>query len=118
MKNINSVAISGNLTRDPEQNGPAVKFTVAVNDRTKDGDEWTDRPNYIDCVVFGKYGEVLLGQLRKGIKVCVQGRLRWSSWEKDGKKRSKVEVAADTVEVLAPRDDRPAENLADEEIPF
>ena len=116
MTNINAVAISGNLTRDAEKNGPAVKFTVAVNDRVKNGDEWEDYANYVPCVVFGRYGESLQPKLRKGAKVAVEGRLRWSSWEKDGKRQSKLEVIAGTVEVMA--SDRPADNLADEEIPF
>lgn len=118
MKNINHVCISGNLTRDAEVlhgTGTVVKFTVAVNDRVKSGDEWTDYANFIDCVLFGKLGDTLSDRLKKGAKVCIDGKLRYSQWEKDGQKRSKVEIIAETVETMV---EKSAETSADEEIPF
>ena len=104
---INSVSISGNLTRDPElrafPSGTSVlRFGVAVNDRRKNSTtgEWEDKPNYIDCVVFGKRAETLETKLRKGCKVFVSGKLSYSSWEtKDGQKRSKIEVVGNDVEI-------------------
>lgn len=117
---INRVTISGNLTRDPElrEAGGAtiLSFSVAVNDRSKNQQtgEWEDRPNFIDCVMFGRRGEALAPLLSKGLKVAVSGRLRYSSWEaKDGTKRSKVEVAADEVELMA-RAERREEVAADD----
>ena len=117
---INRVTISGNLTRDPElrEAGGAtiLSFSVAVNDRAKNQQtgEWEDRPNFIDCVMFGKRAEALAPLLSKGLKVAVSGRLRYSSWEaKDGTKRSKVEVAADEVELMA-RAERREEVAADD----
>ena len=98
---INTVCISGNLVRDAERrgNGP-LAFTVAVNSRTKDASgEWADKPNYIDCVLFGKLGEAIQERLKKGEKVCVQGELRQNTWEKDGQKRSKTEVYVGNIEV-------------------
>jgi len=117
---INRVTISGNLTRDPElreAGGSSVlAFSVAVNDRSKNQQtgEWEDRPNFIDCVMFGRRGEALAPLLHKGLKVAVSGKLRYSSWEaKDGAKRSKVEVAADEVELMA-RAERREEVAADD----
>lgn len=118
MKNINHVCISGNLTRDAEVlhgTGTVVKFTVAVNDRVKSGDEWEDYANFIDCTTFGKYAEIVSRDLKKGAKVCVEGRLRYSTWEQDGKKRSRVEVIADTIETLAAARATEAKN---DEVPF
>ena len=107
---INRVNISGNLTRDPElratQSGSSVlTFGVAVNDRRRNPQtgEWEDYPNYIDCVVFGNRAEPLSRFLSKGMKVAVEGKLRWSQWERDGQKRSKIEVIVDEVEFLSPR---------------
>ena len=106
---INSVAISGNLTRDSElralANGTSVlTFGVAVNERVKNQQtgEWEDRPNFVDCVIFGTRADALQRYLVKGARVAVTGRLRYSSWEKNGQKRSKLEVIADNVD-LAPR---------------
>lgn len=109
MSNINQVVISGNLTRDPElrstSGGSSVlEFSVAVNDRVKEGAEWKDRPNYIDCVLFGTRADSLSRFMHKGDKVCVTGKLHWSSWEKDGQKRSKVNVYANDVELMSRRD--------------
>ena len=105
---INRVNISGNLTRDPELRSTAagtqiLTFGVAVNDRRRNPktNEWEDYPNFIDCVVFGGRAESLHKFLRKGSKVAVEGKLRWSQWEKDGGKRSKLEVVVDEVEFLS-----------------
>lgn len=105
---INNVIITGNLTRDPELRNTAsgtsvLQFSVAVNDRVKENGEWKDRANYIDCTMFGSRAEALSRLLRKGSKVAVQGKLHWSSWEKDGQKRSKVEVWPNEVELLTPK---------------
>lgn len=106
---INRVAITGNLTRDPElryaQNGtPILDMGVAVNDRARNQQtgEWGDRPNFVDLTMFGKRAEAVAPYLSKGSKVAVEGRLRWSQWQaKDGSKRSKLEVVVDEVEFMS-----------------
>ena len=128
--------ISGNLTRDPEtrrtNGGMAVlSFGVAVNDRAKNPQtgEWEDRPNFVDCVMFGTRAEAVSRYLSKGSKVAIGGKLRYSSWEKDGQRRSKLEVIVDEIEFMSRREDgarlaasQPASALVpdvyDEDIPF
>lgn len=136
---INRVVISGNLTRDPELrstgSGTSVlRLGVAVNDRRKNQQtgEWEEFPNFIDVTVFGARGEALSRFLSKGSKVAIEGKLRWSQWETaQGDKRSSIEVIADEIEFLSPRDSSsggrtaspapaasaPADDL-EEEIPF
>ena len=107
--NINTVSISGYLTRDAEKRATAggttvVNFGIAVNDRrqNKETGEWEDVPNFIDCVVFGKYGDSMEQHLRKGVKAAIKGKLHYSSWEtKDGSKRSKVEVVAEQIDLMS-----------------
>lgn len=108
---INRVNISGNLTRDPEMrqtNGgmSILGFGVAVNDRRKNPQtgEWEDMPNYVDCAMFGTRAEKVQPYLTKGMKVCIEGKLRYSSWEKYGQKRSKLEVIVDEIEFMSRRD--------------
>lgn len=109
---VNRVVVSGNLTREPElrQAGSSVvlQFGIAVNDRKRNAqtDQWEDVPNFFDVLVWGARGESLSRILRKGMKVVVAGRLRWSQWEtQEGAKRSKVEIVADDVDFMsAPRD--------------
>ena len=35
------------------------------------------------------------------MKVALEGRLRFSAWEKDGQKHSKLEIAVDSVDLMA-----------------
>ena len=107
MVSINRVNVTGNLTRDPElrqtQSGTQVlSFGVAVNDRRRNqqSGEWEDYPNFVDCILFGNRAAALADILRKGAKVAVEGKLRYSSWEKDGQRRSKLEVACDEVDLM------------------
>lgn len=102
---INVVAISGNLTRDSElrhtTGGAAVlNFSVAVNSRRKNKDgNWEDRPNYIDCVMFGQRAESLAQWLTRGTHVVVSGELRQTSWEDEkGNRHSRIEVTVLNVE--------------------
>ena len=109
---INRVIISGNLTRDPELRStasglPVLGFGVAVNDRRKNQQtgEWEDYPNFIDCTMFGARAESLSRFLSKGTKVAIEGKLRWSQWEREGQKRSKIEVIVDELEFMTSRND-------------
>ena len=102
--------ITGNLTRDPElratQGGTQVlHLGVAVNDRRRNPQtgNWEDYPNFIDCVMFGTRAEAIQRYLSKGTKVAIEGRLRYSSWERDGQKRSKIEVVIDEIEFMSSR---------------
>ena len=107
---INRVNITGNLTRDPElratQGGTQVlHLGVAVNDRRRNPQtgNWEDYPNFVDCTMFGTRAESLARFLSKGTKVAIEGKLRWSQWERDGQKRSKLEVVVDDLEFMSSR---------------
>lgn len=104
---INRVVISGNLTRDPELRATpggtqVLSFGVAVNDRRRNPqtNEWEDYPNFVDCTMFGTRAESLSRYLSKGTKVAIEGKLRYSSWERDGQRRSKLEVIVDELEFM------------------
>lgn len=108
---INLTILSGNLTRTPELRtlpggSDVLNFGLAVNDRRKNPQtgEWEDYPNFVDCAIFGNRARALMPYLAKGTKVCVQGRLRYNSWEQDGERRSKVSVVVTEVELMSRRD--------------
>jgi single-strand DNA-binding protein len=109
---INSVSISGNLTRDPElrstNSGTAVcGLRIASNERYKDSttNEWSDRPGYYDITVWKGLGEWIAKNLHKGDQIVVSGRLRWREWQdKDGNNRQAVDISADSI-VPVPRGD-------------
>lgn len=106
---INQVAITGNLTREPElcrtAGGTAVlSFGIAVNDRRKNASgQWEDVPNFFECVTFGNRANALGDILTKGMKVAIAGKLHYSSWEKDGQKHSKVDIIANEIELMQNR---------------
>ncbi|WP_028263580.1 single-stranded DNA-binding protein [Atopobium fossor] len=105
---INRVVISGNLTREPELKATAggtqvLSFGIAVNDRRRNpqSGEWEDYPNFVDCVMFGARADAVARFISKGSKVAIEGKLRYSSWERDGQRRSKLEVIVDEIEFLS-----------------
>jgi single-strand DNA-binding protein len=107
---INAVILSGNLTRDAETkpigtDRIVVSFGIAVNDRRKNRQtgEWEDVPNFIDVKQFmsTNQAQAFFHGYDKGARAVVHGKLHYSSWEKDGQKRSKVDVVADTVEIVS-----------------
>lgn len=137
---INHFTVSGNLTKDAEvrqtANGMTVlNFSVAVNERKKDQatGQWEDVPNFFDCVMFGNYAKAVANRMVKGTKVCLDGRLHMRSWERDGQRRSKVELNVNDVEIMPRQQTQSqqsfgqqtygqqtyeAHSLYDEEIPF
>ena len=135
MASINRVMITGNLTRDAQlrttQSGMEVLgFGVAVVDNRKNQQtgEWEDYPNFVDCTMFGPRGPKLQPFLTKGTRVAIEGKLRYSSWERDGQRRSKIEVIPDEIVFLSARNAQTAPSqpaamdaaygVYDEDIPF
>lgn len=100
---MNQVQLLGNLARDPEvrytQSGRAVaSFTVAATNTYIDSatNETKEQTAFINCVAWGKLGEGV-GNLRKGNRCFINGRLQTRSYEKDGQKRYITEVVASFV---------------------
>ena len=106
MASLNKVLLMGNLTRDPElrftAGGSALtKFGLAVNRKYKQGEEWKEDVCFVDITVWGKQAETCAEYLSKGKSVFIDGRLNFSSWEsKEGQKRNKLDVVANSVQFL------------------
>ena len=103
---MNKLTIIGNLTRDPEsrtlKSGDVVcSFSMAVNRRTS-GEQQAD---FFRVSVWGKMGEACQRYLAKGRKVAVVGAVSVSTYEsRDGGTRYSLDVRADDVEFLTPKD--------------
>jgi single-strand DNA-binding protein len=109
-EDINKVMMVGRLVRDSElmytNSGFALcKFSLAVNRRKKQGEQWTDEVSYFDVVIWGKRGESLLSYLTKGSQIAVEGQLKQDRWEQDGVKRSKVTIEASNIQLLGGKQD-------------
>jgi single-strand DNA-binding protein len=110
MRGYTKAIVMGNLTRDPElkylPSGTAVvNFTVAINRSYKDhSGETKEETSFLPVVVWGKQAENCNQYLKKGRPVFIDGDLRQRSWEdKEGQKRSIVEIHAFTVQFLGGR---------------
>ncbi|WKC57697.1 single-stranded DNA-binding protein [Borrelia sp. P9F1] len=107
MADINSLVLSGRLTRDSEltytETGIAIlKFGLANNRRMKKNDEWVDHAQFFECVIFSKRAESLSAFLKKGKQVVVSGSLKYESWQdkNTGDKRSKISVLVDELQMF------------------
>lgn len=97
----------GNLTKNPElrstQSGiPVCSFTVAVNRRGADGQQEAD---FVRVTTWRQLAENCNRYLAKGRKVGVTGTLTLQNYTgNDGQTRYSLEVQADEVEFLSPRE--------------
>lgn len=116
MRNINTAAITGNLTADPDlrtsEGGVTIcKMRVAVNEQIRRGEEWVDHTNFFTVTVFGNQGQSCADYLAKGRPVAVEGRLHYHEWEgDDGGKRSAVEIISNHVQFLGSAPNRARSN--------
>jgi single-strand DNA-binding protein len=98
---MNTVILIGNLTTDVElrEFGPEkqlAKFGLAVDRGGKDSE--TD---FFRISAWDRQAQLCADYLAKGRKIALEGRLRYSTWEEEGKKRSAVEVVAYRLEFLS-----------------
>ncbi len=109
MASYNRVILVGNLTSDPElryiPSGTAVtELRMAINDRRKTASgEWVEETTFVDVTLWGRTAEVATEYLNKGSNVLIEGRLKLDTWEKDGKKNSKLRVVGDKMQMLGGR---------------
>lgn len=111
-KGFNKVILMGNLTRDIEMrttsSGQSVaSFSLAVSRSWKGQDgQQQEQTSFINCVAWGKVGEIIAQYTQKGSPLLVSGRLDQRSYEdKDGNKRQAVEVVVEDFNFIGGRGD-------------
>lgn len=111
---VNTVTLVGNLVRSPEvrsttSGSVVMNFDIAVNEREKNAEtgEWADVPSFFPCTMFGNRAEAVSRFIGKGSKVAVRGHLKQRRWEKDGQRRSKVEVIVEDLDFMSRRSEEP-----------
>lgn len=127
---MNKLTIIGNLTKAPETRTTSIgknvtTFTVAVGRRGK------DEADFFRVNAWEKLGENCQKFLDKGKKVAVVGRVSVSTYTaNDGTTRANLEVMAEDIEFLSPRNEAAAKPSAkpeaegfvevdnDDELPF
>lgn len=121
---MQKIFLVGNLTGDPQsrvtQTGKNVcSFTVAVNRRHRaDGQPEAD---FFRVTAWEKLGENCQQYLAKGRKAAVTGTVSVSTYQgKDGKTYANLDVLADEVEFLTPKEKANGgyQEVTDEELPW
>jgi single-strand DNA-binding protein len=114
MADLNSVALTGRLTADPEfkefgEGKKVANFSLAVNEYKKDG----DAVSFVPVTVWDKTAEVAKNFLTKGSQVAIKGRLQQQRWEQpDGQKRSKIQIVCESLTLLGGKKKESAEPAA------
>ncbi len=109
MAGMNRCVLVGRIVRDPElkrtNSGAAVtSFTIAIDNPTRTGTEKT--ASFIPCTCWNKTAENVAKYCTKGSLIGVDGRLNQRSYEdRNGGKRSVVEVIAESVQFLERKGD-------------
>lgn len=117
------IFVLGNVGQEPQvkvfDNGDIkTSFSVAASD------QWTDKngekkesTEWFNVVCYRQLGKIASDLVKKGSKVFIEGRLKTSSWEKDGVKHYKTEVETLKLRVLDKKDSA-KEVLYTDESPF
>lgn len=110
MQDTNLVVLIGRLTKDCGADERSFSYvgngiakavvSLAVNRSVKKNEKWEDEVSYFDVTIWGKAAESLKDKLVKGKQICVTGYLKQDRWEKDGKKQSKINIIAESVQLL------------------
>jgi single-strand DNA-binding protein len=98
-----NLSISGNVTQTPELTFTAsgvarLAFSVAVNyNYTDQSGEKQEKVSFFNVTAWRYLAENSAAVLEKGIGVVVTGRLEQRTYEKDGEKKSAVDLIADEI---------------------
>lgn len=126
MGGVNKVILLGHLGKDPDirhlEGGVTVaSFSVATSEnfRDKNSGEKREQTEWHNVVMWRNLAEsVEKSELKKGDRVYLEGKIRTRQWQdKEGNKRSSVEIVADTFTIITRKKDRPAEEGAVAEAP-
>lgn len=114
---MNRVTLIGNIVKDPEiriaGSTTVCNATLVTNERYKDKTgKQVDTPSFHNLTVFGKQAEVFSQYVTKGMKLAVEGSIKYDVWEKEGVKQYRTSITVNTFEFLSragESNDKPAE---------
>ena len=108
MSSVNKVILIGNVGSDPDvrylDRGVAIaNFNLATTERgytMQNGTQVPDKTEWHSIVLWRNLAEWAERNIRKSMKLYVEGKLQTRTWEKDGQRRSKTEVIAENIQIL------------------
>lgn len=102
---LNCILIAGSVSRAGvlrygAGGSPYLVFGLSFSEYQRGGEGgYEERASFIDCVVFGKRAEEYDGELYKGRKIGVTGRLHWDKYiDSRGGDRSKHQIRVDRID--------------------
>ncbi len=104
MRDMNSIILEGNLTRDPEyretpKGTPVCMFSVASNRYYKVDDEPRQEVSFFNVETWARVAESCNEYLKKGRGVRVVGRLKQDRWvNQEGKNCDRIKIVAEHVD--------------------
>ena len=108
-RSVNKLVAVGNLGQDVEMkympNGNAVcNFSIATTEswKNKQTGEYEKSTEWMNCVVFGKFGEMCGQYLKKGAKVYIEGKLKTEKWndKTSGQERSATKIIVSELQLM------------------
>lgn len=101
---INLIILEGRIVKNAELKtaGTSIvtSFTIANDQSYKKNGEWVNKACFVDCNVWGEYGNTMRQYLNKGQKLTVEGILEQNNWEdSDNKKRSSYRINVKNISI-------------------
>ena len=79
-----------------------LKFSICINKSYMKGGDWVNKPNFFNCIVWGKYAEVMQKHMTKGRQIGVTGELSQDSWtDNSGGKHYSVNIVVGSISLMA-----------------
>lgn len=103
MGNLNKVLLIGRLVRDPElsyttKGTSYCRVTLAITKPYKNGNGKDS--DFLDVSIWKNQAEACAQYMKRGSEIFIEGSLQKNSWEKDGKRRSSLQITAQRVQFL------------------
>lgn len=123
---LNKVMLIGNVGMEPEvryidQNQPVAQIKLATNDRAytlQNGTQVPERTEWHTVLLWRNLAEMVDKYVHKGDKLYIEGKLRYRTYDdRNGVRRTLVEIWADNMEMLTPRSQSQPDSVAAPAVP-
>jgi single-strand DNA-binding protein len=122
MPSVNKVFLIGNLGKDPDvkyapSGVPIAKFSLATSERVKKGENWEEKTDWHNIVLFSRQADYAKEYLKKGMTVFIDGKISTRTWEDEsGVRKYMTEIIGNVVKNLSvKRDDNNHDSAAENE---
>jgi single-strand DNA-binding protein len=121
MPSVNKVFLIGNLGKDPEvkyapSGVPIAKFSLATSERVKKGENWEEKTDWHNIVLFSRQADYAKEYLKKGMTVFIDGKISTRTWEdENGVRKYMTEIIGNVVKNLSVKRDDNHESSTESE---